>query len=258
MKKTLSFIAASMMLCGSVALAQTPAQSPSEQVTAQAQPQTENQDSVIDQIRIKLMTRVGARANTVKPAPIPGLYEAVIGNDIIYVDKDVDHIVMGQIFDTKTRKNLTQEAQEALKRIDFASLPLKDAIKTVNGDGSRTIAVFSDPNCGFCKKLESNLKDMKNVTIYTFLYPVITPTSKDISADIWCSKNPSEVWRKVMIEGKLPAKRSESCDTSALDRNVELGTSLMIDGTPTVFVPSGSRAPGAATIEHLEKMLENK
>lgn len=258
MKKTLSFMVASMMLCGSVALAQTPALSSADQVTTQAQPQVENQDSVIDQIRIKLMTRVGARANTVKPAPISGLYEAAIGNDIIYVDKDVDHVIMGQIFDTKTRKNLTQEAQEALKRIDFSALPLKDAIKTVNGNGSRTIAVFSDPNCGFCKKLEANLKDMKDVTIYTFLYPVITPTSKDISADIWCSKNPSEAWRKVMLEGKMPAKRSASCDTSALDRNVELGTGLLIDGTPTVFVPSGSRAPGAATIEHLEKMLENK
>lgn len=258
MKKTFSFIAASMMLCGSVAFAQTPTQPLTNQATAQTQPQADNEDTVIDQIRIKLMTRVGARANAVKKAPIPGLYEAVIGNDIIYVDKDVDHIIMGQIFDTKTRQNLTQEAQEALKRIDFSALPLKDAIKTVNGDGSRTIAVFSDPNCGFCKKLEANLRDMKNVTIYTFLYPVITPTSKDISADIWCAKDPSDAWRKIMLEGKMPAKRSESCDISALDRNVDLGTRLLIDGTPTVFVPSGSRAPGAATVEHLEKMLENK
>jgi thiol:disulfide interchange protein DsbC len=250
--KKMSFAAAlaAAALCPMFSQAAETAVPAAPQAAAAAAPEVS-----LDAIRSKLMGRIGTSVTKVSPSPIPGLYEAVIGQDIVYVDPTADHIVMGQIFNTLTRKNLTEASKEQLMRIDFSALPFKDAIKTVKGDGSRTIAVFSDPKCGFCKQLEANLKEMNNVTIYTFLFPVITATSKEASANIWCAKDPSQAWKEAMTEGKEAPKRSESCDISALDRNVSLGNSMGVTGTPTVFVPSGARAPGAAGVAYLEELL---
>lgn len=107
----------------------------------------------------------------------------------MYSDATADHIIVGQLFETKTQRNLTAETKDRLSRIDFTKLPLADAIKIVNGTGARQIAVFSDPNCSFCRKLEASLKEMKDVTIYTFLYPVIRPSSLAESQNIWCAKD---------------------------------------------------------------------
>jgi thiol:disulfide interchange protein DsbC len=231
--KKMSFAAAlaAAALCPMLSCAAEPAAAPAPQAAAAAAPEVS-----LDAVRSKLMGRLGTNVTKVSPSPIPGLYEAVIGQDIVYVDPTADHIVMGQIFNTLTRKNLTEAAKEQLMRIDFSALPFKDAIKTVKGDGSRTIAVFSDPKCGFCKQLEANLK---------------------ASANIWCAKDPSQAWKEAMTEGKEAPKRSESCDISALDRNISLGNSMGVTGTPTVFVPSGARAPGAAGVAYLEELLAN-
>lgn len=208
-----------------------------------------------DLVAATLMQKLGLKVTEVNPTPIAGLFEAVVQGEIVYVDEFANHIIMGQMFDTTNQRNLTEEARERLNKIDFSALPFDDAIKTVNGNGQRTIAVFSDPNCGFCKRLEASLKDMKDVTIYTFLYPVITPSSKEVSANVWCSKDRSSTWKALMIDGKPVSQRSPDCDTSSLDRNIELGRKLNVTGTPTIFISSGQRAPGAVDSNYLEKML---
>lgn len=252
---TATLISLSLAL-GSAAVSAAPAETAKAAQPAVATSQTAPvQENVADQIRIRLMARIGANVSEVNPTPIEGLYEAVVGNDIVYVNESTDYLLMGQLFDTKTRRNLTEETKDRLSRIDFSTLPLDDAVKTVNGDGSRTIAVFSDPNCSFCKRLEVSLKELKNVTIYTFLYPVITPGSKEASANIWCAKDPAQAWKTAMFEGKPAPQRDAKCDITVLDRNIKLGEKLGITGTPTIFVPSGMRVPGAAGIEYLEKML---
>lgn len=246
------------LMFGAAAVSAAPAEAGKTAQPAVATSQAASaQEIVTDQIRIRLMARIGTNVSEVNPTPITGLYEAVVGNDVVYVNENADYLLMGQLFDTKTRRNLTEETKERLSRIDFSTLPLDDAIKTVNGDGSRMIAVFSDPNCSFCKRLEASLKELKNVTIYTFLYPVITPGSKEASANIWCAKDSAQAWKTAMFEGKAAPKREASCDISVLDRNIRLGEKLGITGTPTVFVPSGMRVPGAAGIEYLEKMLND-
>lgn len=204
----------------------------------------------------KLTGMLQMRISELNPTPVKGIYEVIIDGDVLYSDETGNHIFAGQLFETATQKNLTAQTKDRLNRIDFSALPLKDAIKTVYGNGKREIAVFSDPNCAFCKRLEETLKDMKDVTIYTFLYPVIRPSSKQDSENVWCAKNPSQAWKNLMVAGKNPPKAPESCDTSAIERNIMLGTKLGVKGTPTVFVPDGSRAPGAVTLEYLEKLLE--
>lgn len=256
MLKKFICLAALAAVCG-VGQAQTPEQKavPTEAKEAVQNTNSSAQEKELDRIRKLAQGRLGVQVKHVLPSPIPGLYELAVNNEIIYMDPTGDHVLMGEIFNTLTRKNLTQEAKDKLLTIDFSSLPLADAIKTVHGNGSRQIAVFSDPNCSFCKKLEASLAGMKDVTIYTFLYPVITAGSKEASANIWCSKDRALAWKQQLLEGKAAPKRAANCDISALDRNIELGSKLNITGTPTVFVPSGKRAPGAVGIDYLENLL---
>lgn len=137
---------------------------------------------------------------------------------------------------------------------DFASLPFANAIKVVKGNGSRKIAVFSDPNCPYCKKLEDTLKSIDNVTVYTFLYPVLTLDSVVKSKAIWCSTDRAAAWESWMIDRKVPTTAG-ICDTTVIDRNLALGKKLGVTGTPTVFLADGRRMIGAFPSDRLEKEI---
>jgi thiol:disulfide interchange protein DsbC len=137
---------------------------------------------------------------------------------------------------------------------DFASLPLANAIKVVKGNGIRKIAVFSDPNCPYCKKLEDTLKSIDNVTVYTFLYPVLTLDSVVKSKAIWCSPDRATAWESWMIDRKVPTTAG-TCNTTAIDQNLALGQELGITGTPTVFLADGRRMIGVFPSDRLEKEI---
>lgn len=149
----------------------------------------------------------------------------------------------------------TTEAHIAeTNKFDFASLPLANAIKVVKGNGSRKIAVFSDPNCPYCKKLEDTLKSIDNVTVYTFLYPVLTLDSVVKSKAIWCSTDRATAWESWMIDRKVPTTAG-TCNTIALDQNLALGQKLGVTGTPTVFLADGRRMIGVFPSDRLEKEI---
>ena len=115
---------------------------------------------------------------TVTKMPYAGLYEVVLkSGELVYTDENVSFIMDGTLIDTKTRSNLTQARLQQLSAIDFSILPLDDAVKQVRGNGKRVIATFEDPNCGYCKKLAKELNGLKDVTIYTFLMPILSPDS---------------------------------------------------------------------------------
>ena len=193
---------------------------------------------------------------SVKKTPYGGLFEVVLkSGELLYTDASASFIIDGNIIDAKTRKNVTQARMLQLMKIDFATLPLDQAIKQVRGNGKRVIASFEDPNCGFCKKLAKDLQKLDNVTIYTFLYPILSPDSLEKSNRIWCSANKSKSWNDWMIDGKEPEGRSD-CDTTAVRRTVELGHQLGINGTPTLFFTDGERIPGAVPLAQIEKKLE--
>jgi len=184
----------------------------------------------------------GVKVESVTKTPYSGLYEVVIGDEIIYTDDKVTYIFTGNIIDANTRRNLTEERQQQLLAVNFGDLPLDQAIKTVRGNGKRVMVIFADPRCGFCKQFEQNLYKLTDVTIYTMLYPVIAPDSAEISRNIWCSKNPSQAWLDTMLKGQLPP--ASSCATP-LDKNLALGKRLRVTGTPTTFLPNGQRIVGA-------------
>ena len=193
----------------------------------------------------------------VRPSPVPGVFEVRYGGtEILYSDEKGEHIfVGGSLIETRTRTDLTEQRIDKLTAIDFSKLPLKDAIAIRQGTGTRRLVVFADPNCGFCKRFERDLATLKDVTIYTFLMPILGADSNAKARDIWCSRDPARAWRAWMIDGQAAAAAPERCDAAALERNVALGRRHRVNGTPAVVFEDGTRKPGALPAEEVERGL---
>ena len=195
------------------------------------------------------------KIDEVTKTSIPGLYELRVGTDVLYTDERGDHVIEGTIIDTKTKVNLTQARIEKLTAIDFASLPLKDAIVWKQGTGARKLVVFADPNCGYCKKFETEMMKVKDVTMYTFLLPILGGDSPEKSRNIWCAKDNTAAWRDWMIQGTVPARVMGACDASAIARNIAMSKKFRVTGTPLLVFEDGKRVAGAVPPEQVEKQL---
>ena len=209
-------------------------------------------------LKKNLETRLGAPVDHIGRMPLAGLYEVRVGTDVFYTDVTGNYIVIGNVIDLRSRENLTRARVEAMKQASlpvfkFAELPLDVAVKTVKGNGKRKVAIFEDPNCGYCKKLEKSILDIGDVTIYVFLYPVLGPDSLMKSKQIWCAKDRAKAWNDWMQNATALA--GDGACTTPLDRTLELGKKLKVDGTPTLFFPNNKRVEGAVEASDLEKYL---
>lgn len=194
------------------------------------------------------------KIDEVTKSPVPGLYEIrVNGAEIFYTDAEGNFLIQGSVIDTRQRRNLTEERIDKLTAINFDELPLKDAFSIVRGNGKRKLVVFEDPNCGYCKRFERDLQKVDNVTVHMFLYPILGPDSTEKSKAIWCAKDRAKAWQDWMVRDQPPA--AASCDTAAIQRNVEIGRKHRITGTPTLLFADGSRVPGALDNKQVEKLL---
>jgi len=197
------------------------------------------------------------KVDEVSKTPVPGIWELRVGTDIYYTDENGNHLFAGQFIDTRTRANITEDRIAKLTAIDFSQLHFKDAIVWKQGTGARKLVVFADPNCGYCRKFERDLQAVKDVTVYTFLYPILGGDSPDKARAIWCSKDATKVWRDWMLQGKeIPA--SATCDVSALQRNVAFGRSHRINGTPGLVFEDGTHKAGAMNTAQIEQLLASR
>lgn len=211
------------------------------------------------EIRKTLVERLPSlpKIDEVSKTPIPGLFEVRFGGtEILYTDATGNYVVQGALIDTRTRTDLTQARIDKLTQIDFAALPLKDAVLVKQGSGARKLVIFADPNCGYCKRIERDLQTLKDVSIYTFLYPILGPDSTAKSRDIWCAKDAAKAWRAWMLDNVVPAKSAKDCDVAALERNLRLGQKHRVQGTPAVVFEDGSRAPGALPAAQIESRIQ--
>lgn len=195
--------------------------------------------------------------STVTESALPGIYEVVMGRNIAYTDERGKYFLFGHLFDMPAQRDLTAERKDLLGRVDFAQLPLKDAIKTVRGKGTRVLAVFSDPDCPYCRKLEPELVKLDDVTIYTFLMPLIQlhPDARNKAIAIWCAADRAKAWSALMLKNLEPAKTD--CE-NPIDRNVALGEQYQINGTPTLVAGDGRVMPGAAGAAQIEAWLSGQ
>jgi thiol:disulfide interchange protein DsbC len=189
------------------------------------------------------------------PAPQwPGMYEVVTESELAYTNADASILFAGQLVDTSTKENLSRQRWNDLNKVDVSSLPLENAIKTVKGDGSRTLFLFSDPDCPFCQELEKELAEVTNITIYTFLYPLeeLHPQARDKANNIWCSADRVKSWNDWMSSKVLAYN---SCEQTVIKSNIEFGMRLKINSTPTLFFADGHRVDGKISKEQLENEL---
>ena len=193
------------------------------------------------------------KIDEVSKTPMNGLYEIRMGNEVMYSDAEGNFLIQGTLIDVRQKRNLTEERVDKLSAIPFDQLPMKTAFTQVRGNGKRKLAVFADPNCGYCKRFEKDLQKLDNVTIHHFLYPILGEDSKTKSRNIWCAKDKAKVWNDWMINGTTPP--TANCDASAVETIVEFGKKYRITGTPLLLFADGTRVPGALPMAQVEKIL---
>lgn len=234
-------LAAALTTCLSVAAWAQPSQPPT----------TPELNSLIGRLQaLYPSTRFGE----IRPTPWPGVFEVAMGANLAYVDASGQYFLFGHLYDMKAQRDLTAERKDTLARIDFNALPLADAIKEVRGRGSRALAIFSDPDCPHCRRLEAELKGLSDVTIHTFLMPIASlhPQARAKAIAVWCAKDRLGAWQALMTRDQVPP--SADC-AHPVDRNVALAERLGVTGTPTLVAADGRVLPGAASAEQINAWL---
>lgn len=194
----------------------------------------------------------GVKVDSVVKTPYSGLFEVRVGSDILYTDEKAQYLFVGNVLDAKSGTNYTKARTDELSKIKFSDLPLESALKMVKGDGKRVIAVFEDPNCGYCKRFRKTLAGMDNITVYTFLYNILSEDSTVKSKNVWCSADRNKAWDEWMLNGKAPSAAPANCATPN-EKILALGQKLRVNGTPAIFFADGSRVPGAMDAKGLEE-----
>ena len=193
----------------------------------------------------------------VRETPMAGLYEVRTGTNVFYTDAKGDFMLRGSLVDTQSHRDLTEERIEKLTAIDFSKLNTKNAIPLVYGKGTRKLAVFEDPNCGYCKRFEKDVAQIDDVTMYVFVVPILGQNSQERAKQIWCAKDRVQVWTDWMQNNVTPTGDGD-CDTKALDENVAFIREHRISGTPTMVFADGARVAGAIGKERIEERLNRK
>jgi thiol:disulfide interchange protein DsbC len=197
----------------------------------------------------------GAQISSVKPTPYSGLFEVYLDGQLVYTDAKAQYIFDGNVIELKTRTNLTQARLNQLQAIKWDSLPIGNALKTVKGTGARKLVVFSDVDCPYCRKFESELDKVDNITVYTFLYPIegLHPKAVQMSKQIWCAPDRNKAWEDYITRNTVP--NNDGKCANPIDATIALGQKLKVSGTPTLFFFNGQRIPGMVPAAQLEKLL---
>jgi thiol:disulfide interchange protein DsbC len=206
-------------------------------------------------VRQAFQAKVKASVESVTRSSLPGIYEVIAEGQVFYTDEKVTYIFRGMLLDMRG-KEPRDIAEEATSRLMATTLSKSTdlAFKRVKGNGKRGIYTFEDPNCGYCKLLQKEFVKMNDVTIYTFLLPILSADSMEKSKAIWCSKDRAKAWDDFMLKGVAPTGRRD-CDTSAIEKNRELAQRFRLRGTPAVYLANGEQIGGMVPAEKLEAAL---
>lgn len=191
------------------------------------------------------------KIENIQSTEMQGIYSGAMEGQVVYLNEDAQHVLVGSMIRLKDQQNLTKNLMIQQNTVDWKKLPLKDAVKSVRGNGKRELVIFSDPNCPYCQKLEAELKKLNDVTIYTFIFP-IKAQSVAPSKQLFCEKNPALAWENLVSKGIQPASK-KSC-ANPIDRNLSLGKSLGLNGTPAIIFSNGFKVMGAYPAEQIEQI----
>lgn len=191
---------------------------------------------------------------SVRTTPLAGVFEIKVGNAVLYSDAAGEYLIEGHILETRTQRDLTAARLEDINRVDFDNFPFKDAVTWKTGTGKRRLVVFADPNCGYCKQLERELRKVKDLTVHTLLIPILGDDSRTKADNIWCGKDRTATWSDWMLNNTVPARAFGQCATP-VQRNLALAQRLGVNGTPAMFFEDGTRLASAAPVATIEQRL---
>ena len=214
-----------------------------------------------NEIRQVIKTKFpNVRVDGVQPAPMPGLFEVRFQNQdgpqILYTDAQANFFIDGSLIEAKSGRNLTQERLQKLSAVEFSSLPLDLALKVQRGNGKRVLAMFTDPYCPYCRRLEQALLQIDDITIYVFMYPVIRPENADHSRAVWCAPDRVKAWLELAATDTPKVPAGGATCANPIDKVLEFGRSLRVNGTPTLFFANGERAGGGMPLGQLRVKLD--
>jgi thiol:disulfide interchange protein DsbC len=186
--------------------------------------------------------------------PFQNMYELVVDGQVFYTDEKASYLFSGNLLDLRSGRprNLTQESTAKMAAA-VLSKSTENAVKRVKGNGKRVIYTFEDPNCGYCKELQKELTKVNDVTIYTFLWAILSPDSVEKAKAIWCSKDRARAWEDTMLKGVSPSG-PRNCDTP-LEKNAQLAQRFGLRGTPGVYLANGEQIGGFVPAAQLEAAL---
>ncbi len=258
MKRTVAALLIAAGLLGACNAQQPPAAAAPVAVPTEAAPARENISAAkLAEVQTTLETRFkGAPIKGLRASVFPGLFEAMVGDDVIYFDEKLGHFIVGNLIEAATMTNKTEERTGELSAIDVKQLPLNDAIKVVRGKGERVMYVFTDVDCPFCTRLEETLLTTDNVTVYNFMFPIdsLHPTARNKQKAIWCAKDRVVAWNDAVLRKKFDANQKGDC-ANPIDATVALGQKLGVRATPSFFLADGRMVAGAVPKEQLEARL---
>lgn len=210
-------------------------------------------------IRGALESKIGPNAiEGISPGPMPGIWEVRLrsreGVQVVYTDATGTYLIQGNIFEVRSGRDLTEERLQKLSAIKFDALPLDQAVKVQRGSGRRILVMFSDPYCPYCQQFEKVLRQVNDITVYVFMYPVIRPQNADHSKAVWCSPDRAKAWLELAIDHKRPAA-TPNCN-NPVEKNLELGRSLRVNSTPTLFLANGERVSPGLPMAALQEVLD--
>ncbi|MFN3594219.1 MAG: DsbC family protein [Thiobacillaceae bacterium] len=199
----------------------------------------------------------GVTVQSVSPTAIPGLWEVWTGSQLVYTDAAAEYLIVGSLVETRSKTNISQQRMNTLRAVRFDSLPLDQAFTVVKGKGERRLAVFTDPDCPFCRRLERELDRIDNLTVHVFLYPLpeLHPNAPEIARNVWCAADRAQSWRAYMLEGKAPDK-TQDCE-APIQQIAELAARLGIGGTPALIFGDGRRVDGFIPAREIEALLKS-
>ncbi len=204
---------------------------------------------------LKEFIKTDFRILEVREAPLEGFWEVVteIGQErmIIYIHKSLRFVIHGHILDRQTKRNISLDRLKEFRKVNTSTLPLENAIPM--GQGKRKLYVFTDPECHFCSQLHQELKLIKDLQVFFFLYP-LTPASYEKAKAIWCSQSRLKALEEAHEGKEFPPS---SCDTSPIDRNMQLGKRLLVESTPTLLFQNGKMVEGYAASDAVENLLRS-
>lgn len=214
-------------------------------------------NNTTDSIKEAIASAFEVEVTAVEQTPYAGIYEVQMGTNIVYTTEKADFVIAGNLIDAKTKSDVTSERVAKLSEVPFDTLPVEQAVKRVIGNGERKVAIFEDPNCGYCKKLYKEFDGVDNVTVYTFLMPILAPDSMVKANNIWCAKDQALAWGNWMGRNVSPptAKCEEETPISSI---LALGKTLGVQGTPAMFFEDGSRVNGYMPAKKINEVLDRQ